>query len=149
MSLGEDLYREIIIEHSGNGKNRGRLPECTHCHMGHNPLCGDEIELQLIVENGKINDVKFDGEGCSISQASASMLADELIGKSVHEAEKLHTAFLEWMKNRNQDEPALPIGDLEAFAGVRQYPVRIKCALLAWTTLKEALALGQKTAASA
>lgn len=117
--------------------------------MGHNPLCGDEIELQLIVENGKIKDVKFDGEGCSISQASASMLADELIGKSVQEAEKLHTAFLEWMKNRNQDEPALPIGDLEAFAGVRQYPVRIKCALLAWTTLKEALALGQKTAASA
>jgi nitrogen fixation NifU-like protein len=139
VSLGEELYRDIILEHANNPSRRGSLEKCTHSHVGLNPLCGDEIELQLLVENGVISDIRFRGEGCSISQASASMLTEEVVGKTVEEAGQLTEIFKDWMKDRAKAEPAGPIGDLEALSGVRSYPVRIKCALLPWTTMHEAL----------
>jgi nitrogen fixation NifU-like protein len=139
VSLGEELYRDIILEHANNPSRRGSLPTFTHSHVGLNPLCGDEIELQLLVEDGIIRDIRFRGDGCSISQASASMLTQEVVGKSLEEVGQLTETFKDWMKDRAKPEPDGPIGDLEALAGVRSYPVRIKCALLPWTTMHEAL----------
>ena len=139
MSLGEELYKDIILEHSSNPCKRGCLEHCTHCHVGFNPLCGDEIELQFLVEDGIVRDVSFQGDGCSISQASASMLTQEVVGKSLEEVGRLSEGFKDWMKDRAKAEPSVDIGDLEALSGVRSYPVRIKCALLPWTTMHEAL----------
>ena len=138
MSLGEELYKDIILEHCANPAHQGTLERFTHSHVGFNPLCGDEIELQLLIEEGVVQDVRFRGEGCSISQASASMLTQEVTGKTLEEVARLSEAFKAWMKERGS-LPSMDIGDLEALAGVRSYPVRIKCALLPWTTLHEAL----------
>ena len=139
MSLGEDLYREIILEHSGNPRRRGCLEHPTHSHVGFNPLCGDEVELQIRVCDGVVQDIRFQGEGCSISQASASMLTEEVVGKTLQEVAELSESFKSWMKDRDMSQPPQDIGDLEALSGVRLYPVRIKCALLPWTTMVEAL----------
>lgn len=139
MSLGEDLYKEIILEHASNPRRRGCVATATHSHVGFNPLCGDEVELQIEVRDGIIQDIRFQGEGCSISQASASMLTEEVVGKSLEQVQHLGESFKAWMKDRAMSEPPEEIGDLEALAGVRLYPVRIKCALLPWTTMAEAL----------
>lgn len=138
MSLGEELYKDIILEHCSHPSHHGKLEHFTHSHVGLNPLCGDEIELQLLIEDGIVRKVRFHGEGCSISQASASMMTQEIEGKSIEEVSRLSEAFKTWMKERDS-APSVEIGDLEALAGVRSYPVRIKCALLAWTTMHEAL----------
>jgi len=136
----EDLYKEIIVDHSQSPRNQGKLEHATHHHHGYNPLCGDEIELQLQVENDLIEGVAFQGSGCAISQASASMLTQQLKGKTTAEATALISTFKTWMKDRQAPECPGELGDVEALSGVRNYPVRIKCALLAWTTLEQALA---------
>ena len=136
----EDLYKEIIVDHSQSPRNQGTLQHVTHQHHGYNPLCGDEIELQLQVENDLIQGVAFQGSGCAISQASASMLTQQLKGKTTTEATALIGIFKTWMKDRQAPQCPEELGDAEALAGVRSYPVRIKCALLAWTTLEQALA---------
>jgi len=136
----EDLYREIIVDHSQSPRNQGTLPKPTHRHHGYNPLCGDEIELQLEVNDGCIQQVVFEGSGCAISQASASMLTQQLKGKTTEEATALIGTFKTWMKDRQAEECPESLGDIEALSGVRSYPVRVKCALLAWTTLEHALA---------
>lgn len=135
----EDLYREIIVDHSQSPRNQGTLASPTHRHHGYNPLCGDEIELQLEVNDGCIQQVVFEGSGCAISQASASMLTQQLKGKTTAEAVALIGTFKDWMKDRQAQECPESLGDIEALSGVRSYPVRVKCALLAWTTLEHAL----------
>ena len=136
--LGEELYRDIILEHTNYPRNKGELPTATHKHEGLNPICGDQVEMQLQVKDGKVEKAMFSGSGCSISQASASMLASQIEGMPIDEVEKLTEAFKDFMKSRDADVPE-GLGELEALAGVRKYPVRIKCALLAWTTLQKAL----------
>lgn len=145
----EDLYREIILDHHRNPRNRGELPHPAPHATGHNPLCGDEIDVYLQVEgeaeNAVITDVKVGGQGCSISQSSASMMSQAVKGRSVAEVRALVRRFKGLMSIPDDDgnpiepDPAVKLGDLEALQGVVKYPVRIKCAILGWNTLLEAL----------
>ena len=140
----EDLYREIILDHYRNPRNRGELtaPPATIVE-GHNPLCGDEITLHLLVQDGVVADVKTAGQGCSISQSSASMMTQAVMGRTVAEARAVIHRFKHMMsiEVHHHDEPvdAPALGDLEALQGVVKFPVRIKCAVLAWNTLSQAL----------
>ena len=151
----EDLYREIILDHYRNPRNRGELPVPPARRVeGFNPLCGDEVVLYLIVADGRVTDVKISGQGCSISQSSASMMSAAVKGKTADEARALIRAFKGMMSIHEQrldgeeaddgDEPApadpdVKLGDLEALQGVVKFPVRIKCATLSWNTLAQAL----------
>ncbi len=143
----EDLYREIILDHYRTPRNRGELPVPPARHAeGHNPLCGDEITVFLDVadENGVdvVSDVKVTGQGCSISQSSASMMSQAIKGKSVAEVRALVRKFKGMMSIESDgdgDDLDVPLGDLEALQGVVKFPVRIKCATLAWNTLTQAL----------
>jgi len=142
----EDLYREIILDHHRNPRNRGELaPPAPHA-VGHNPLCGDEIDVYLQVENDVVVDVKVGGQGCSISQSSASMMSQAIKGKPVTEVRALVRRFKGLMSIPDEDgnpiepDPEVKLGDLEALQGVVKFPVRIKCATLSWNTLLDALA---------
>ncbi|MEY3558722.1 MAG: hypothetical protein RL374_1428 [Actinomycetota bacterium] len=137
----EDLYREIILDHYKNPRNRGSLEPPAVRSEGHNPLCGDEIEVFLTVDNGVISDIKIGGQGCSISQSSASMMSAAVKGKPVAEARALIHRFKHMMSIDEDGEPdtSAPLGDLEALQGVVKFPVRIKCAVLSWNTLAEGL----------
>ena len=139
----EDLYREIILDHYRNPRNRGELqPPALHA-TGHNPLCGDEIEVYLDVEGDTVRDVKIAGQGCSISQSSASMMSAAVKGKSVDEVRAIVRRFKQMMSIDEPDAAGeaeqVALGDIEALQGVVKFPVRIKCAVLAWNTLIEAL----------
>ena len=149
----EDLYREIILDHYRAPRNRGEL-EVPPAHQveGFNPLCGDEVVLYLDVENGVVSDVKIAGQGCSISQASTSMMSAAVKGKSVEEARTVTRAFKALMSIHESkiggdeevdatadDLAGVRLGDLEALQGVVKFPVRIKCATLAWNTLIQGL----------
>ena len=149
----EDLYREIILDHYRNPRNRGELPSPpAHSETGFNPLCGDEITLYLQVGDGTIDDVKLTGQGCSISQSSASMMSTAVKGRSVDEARavirkfksmmSIHESRLDGVEADTDTAAAddeVKLGDLEALQGVVKFPVRIKCATLAWNTLSQAL----------
>ena len=143
----EDLYREIILDHYRTPRNRGELPVPPARHAeGHNPLCGDEITVYLDVQGegdaATVEDVKVSGQGCSISQSSASMMSAAVKGKSVGEVRALVRKFKGMMSIESDDDSPVsdvPLGDLEALQGVVKFPVRIKCATLAWNTLIEAL----------
>jgi len=147
----EDLYREIILDHYRNPRNRGELPVPPALRLeGFNPLCGDEIVVYLDVEDGRIVDVRIGGQGCSISQSSASMMSAAVKNKSVAEARGLIRAFKAMMSIHEQQldgedgtsgtpEPDVKLGDLEALKGVVKFPVRIKCATLSWNTLAQGL----------
>ncbi len=148
----EDLYREIILDHYRTPRNRGELPPPAAHAVGHNPLCGDEIDVYLQVDGDTITDVKVGGQGCSISQSSASMMSQAVKGRSVAEVRALVRRFKGMMSIEEQDadgEPAagieVKLGDLEALQGVVKFPVRIKCATLAWNTLIQALAEAEAT----
>jgi nitrogen fixation protein NifU and related proteins len=140
----DDLYREIILDHYRSPRNRGELPPPASHAVGHNPLCGDEIEVFLEVHDGIVTDIKVGGQGCSISQSSASMMSQSVKGKPVAEVRALVHKFKSMMsiEEMAEDDPAadVKLGDLEALQGVVKFPVRIKCAVLAWNTLTEALA---------
>jgi nitrogen fixation protein NifU and related proteins len=143
----EDLYREIILDHYRTPRNRGELPVPPARHAeGHNPLCGDEITVFLDVQQvdgvDVVTDVKVSGQGCSISQSSASMMSQAVKGKPVAEVRALVRKFKGMMSIEVEGEPGdadVPLGDLEALQGVVKFPVRIKCATLAWNTLLQAL----------
>ena len=138
----EDLYREIILDHYKSPRNRGSLEPPAVRSEGHNPLCGDEIEVFLTVDNGVISDIKIGGQGCSISQSSAAMMSAAVKGKPVEQARELIHRFKHMMSiDEGGEEPdtSAPLGDLEALQGVVKFPVRIKCAVLSWNTLAEAL----------
>lgn len=135
MSL-DDLYREVILDHYKKPRNKRRI-ESPDIDLEHNnPLCGDEIRVQVVVRDGTVSDLAFDGQGCSISQASASMLTEQAKGKSLDEVEQLILAFRGMMSGK-EDADEESLGDLVALKGVTKYPVRIKCAVLAWDTLQE------------
>jgi nitrogen fixation NifU-like protein len=141
----DELYREVILDHYRNPRRRGSL-EGAHIHVeGENPSCGDEFALDLLVEDGVVNDAAIQGQGCSISQASGSMMADTIVGKTIAEVRDLTHLFKQMMSIEDGENPVDPdrpgavLGDLEALQGVRKFPVRIKCADLPWATLEEAL----------
>ena len=133
----DDLFREIILDHYKQPRNRGELEPHTVRVEGNNPLCGDEIQLDVILADGDLQDVAFQGRGCSISQASASMMTEAVKAKPVEDVRQLIETFKGMMHGQPVDTEDL--GDLEALEGVQKFPVRIKCALLAWTTLEQAL----------
>ena len=138
----DDLYRELILDHYRHPRNKGNLDNANRHVEGYNPLCGDEVELDLIVdEDGVIEAVAFKGRGCSISQASSSMMTDAVKGQTKGEAMALLDAFKKMMVEP-ETEPADELGDLEAFQGVAKFPVRVKCATLAWNVLQEGLERG-------
>ncbi len=151
MSGLEDLYKEIVIDHYRSPRNRGELetPPAKHAE-GFNPLCGDEVQVYVQIHDGVISDVAISGQGCSISQASASMMSAGIKGKTLAQVEELTAAFKSMMsihecEFEDDDSGVLPeppdvdLGDLEALKGVVKFPVRIKCATLGWNTLAEAL----------
>lgn len=137
----DQLYQEIILDHYKHPKGRGlREPFASEVHHV-NPTCGDEITLRVSTEGEKIVDLSWEGQGCSISQASASVLYELLVGQKVDDAFAKHTAFLELMGGKGQVEPDEEVlGDGIAFAGVAKYPARVKCALLSWMAMKDAVA---------
>jgi nitrogen fixation NifU-like protein len=145
----EDLYREIILDHYRSPRNRGELPvPPAHVETGFNPLCGDEITVYLQLDGDCVTDIKLDGQGCSISQSSASMMSTAVKGKTLAEARAVIRTFKGLMSVHEHrldgaapeaPEPEVSLGDLEALQGVVKFPVRIKCATLAWNTLIQAL----------
>lgn len=137
--MDDDLYRAIILEHSANPPHRGRLEAPTHHDEGINPSCGDEVELFFRVQNDHIEEVTFEGVGCSICLASASILTQMLRGKTVEEAQEIYRAFKSWITVRDPQPSPIDLDELEALGGVRKYPVRLKCALLAWETFSTAM----------
>ena len=142
----EDLYREIILDHYRTPRNRGELAPPAVRAEGHNPLCGDEIQVYLDVQDGVVRDIKVGGQGCSISQSSASMMTQAVKGKRLEEVRALVRRFKGMMSVDDAESDAddaavaaVQLGDLEALQGVVKFPVRIKCATLAWNTLLQAL----------
>jgi nitrogen fixation NifU-like protein len=147
MSDLTDLYQEIVLDHNRHPRHRGRLEHPTHQADGDNPLCGDRVHLDLEVDaEGVVRDVRFDGEGCAISTASASMLTDAVLGRPIAEAQALAQRFRTLLTTAAPAE-ATDLGELEAMLGVRAYPMRVKCATLAWHTLLQALAQRSGSAA--
>ncbi|WP_428827064.1 Fe-S cluster assembly sulfur transfer protein SufU [Azonexus sp. IMCC34842] len=138
-----DLYQEVIVDHGRRPRNFGSLPEASHRAEGFNPLCGDHLNLQLKVVDGIIQDIRFDGVGCAISTASASLMSEALKGRSVAEAETLFDSF-HAMLTGDQPESPPDLGKLAVLAGVRKFPARVKCATLAWHTLLAALHQAQQ-----
>lgn len=136
MSLRE-LYQEMIVHHGRHPRNKGVLQEANHQHAGHNPLCGDKIILYVKEKDGLIEAVTFEGTGCAISMASASLLTEAVKGKPVAEFNRLFTLFHRLVTEG--EEPEDDMGKLAVFGGVAEFPVRVKCATLAWHTLKAAL----------
>ncbi len=139
----DELYREVILDHFKNPRNHTPLSHFDVEQEGYNPLCGDQIKLQLEFQNGRVSKVGFGGKGCSISQASVSILTEEICGKTIAEIEQ-EVQFFKSMMQGDVSYEDKDIGDLEALSGVKKFPVRIKCALLGWTTLEEALRFYQE-----
>ena len=140
MNGPEDLYREIILDHYRNTTNKKRLEPVEYHEQGVNPSCGDDIELFINTENGRITAVTYDGIGCSICLASADMLCESLTGMTIEDATALLAAFRAMLTDGSEPEFPEQAADLEALQGVSNYPVRIKCALLSWNTLDQILA---------
>lgn len=132
--VDDDLYKTIILEHYAHPPHKGALADHTHHEEGFNPSCGDEIEVFLRVEDNTVTKASFDGVGCSLCLASASMLTTLLPGKTLDEAKQLQSAFKNWITVRDPEPSPVDLDELEALGGVRNYPVRIKCVLLAWET---------------
>jgi len=133
----QDLYQQVILDHYRRPRNKGPLEGATHTLTLNNPLCGDVIDLMLKLKGNRIESVHFEGKGCSISQASASMMSGVLEGRTVEEAMDLLGTFTRMLKG-DSDAAANPdLGDLRALVGVSRFPVRVKCALLAWNCLEE------------
>jgi len=144
MSDLNDLYQEVILDHNRRPRNFHALADASHTAEGYNPLCGDRLTLYLKLADGRIEDVSFEGAGCAISKASASMMTDALKGRSVAEADALFSRFHR-MVTTPPDEAVEDLGKLSSLAGVREFPVRVKCASLAWHTLKAAMANEKRT----
>ena len=135
-----DLYQEVILEHSKAPRNFKRLANANHRAEGFNPLCGDRFTVYLDLEGDKVRDISFEGSGCAISKASASMMTQSVKGKTVAEAEQLFENFHKFVTTQNHAEgDSAQLGKLAVFSGVAEFPVRVKCATLAWHTLQAAL----------
>ncbi|KQU57909.1 nitrogen fixation protein NifU [Bacillus sp. Leaf406] len=132
----DQLYRQVIMDHYKNPRNKGSLEDGSFTIDMNNPTCGDRIHLTLKVEDGIVQDAKFDGEGCSISMASASMMTQSVKGKEIDEALKLSKIFSDMMQGNDYDDD-VDLGDIEALQGVAKFPARIKCATLAWKAMEK------------
>ena len=139
MSDLHDLYQEVIVDHSKRPRNFGKLEGATRDAEGYNPLCGDRVKIYLKLENGRLSDIRFQGCGCAISTASASILTESLKGKTLAEAGTLFERFHQ-LVTEGAVAGSPELGKLAVFSGVSKYPVRVKCATLAWHTLRAALA---------
>ena len=144
MSELTDLYQEVILDHNRRPRNFRVIDSPSHHAEGYNPLCGDRLNLYVQVAGDTITDVSFEGSGCAISKASASLMTDALKGKTVAEANSLFERFHR-VVTTPPDQPVEDLGKLSVLAGVREFPVRVKCASLAWHTLKAAMADRQRT----
>ncbi len=145
MSDLRDLYQEVIFDHNRHPRNFGKLEEANRFAAGHNPLCGDRLNLYLKVEDGVIVDARFEGVGCAISTASASLMTERLKGMRVDEAEVLYGRFHELLTGSAAADDTASLGKLNVLLGVKEYPARVKCATLAWHTLHAALGDQEKT----
>lgn len=135
-----ELYQQVILDHNKSPRNYGILDHHTHFAEGHNPLCGDHIDIYLTLENGIIKDISFNGSGCAISKASASIMTTVLKGKTIEDAKHLFEDFHEIVTSDPTSElDTSNLGKLSVFCGVREFPARVKCASLAWHTLTNAL----------
>ena len=134
-----DLYKEIILDHYESPHNRGRPPHADIEAEGSNPLCGDDVEIYVLMDGDRLKEVRFDGAGCAISLAAASMMSEALEGKSKEEAREIGERFKAMMHGADVELPE-EMEDLESLKGVANFPLRVKCALLAWTTLEHGLA---------
>ncbi|MFP7170481.1 Fe-S cluster assembly sulfur transfer protein SufU [Terribacillus sp. 7520-G] len=133
----DTLYRQVIMDHYKHPRNRGKLEGDALVVDMNNPTCGDRIQLQLQVEDGKVKDARFEGEGCSISMSSASMMTQAIKGKSIEEALRMSQLFSDMMLGKEIDPGDLELGDVEALQGVAKFPARIKCATLAWKAMEQ------------
>jgi nitrogen fixation NifU-like protein len=140
-----ELYQDVILDHSRHPRHFGKLDHATHSGQGHNPLCGDRVTVMLIVDgHDRIADIRFEGKGCAISQASASLMTDMLLGRTREEAQKVMDGFLHLVKG--EDAGGLSADDretLDVMAGISEFPMRVKCATLAWHTFKSAMEEGK------
>ena len=135
-----DIYNDLIMEHSMNSYHKKKLEKCDFCEKGHNPNCGDEISLEIKLNGDLIEDLAFMGHGCAISQASTSVMIDTLKGKSVEEARQIIKTFIDMIKREETDEERLrKLEDAIAFRNVSNMPARVKCELLAWHTMEDIL----------
>jgi nitrogen fixation protein NifU and related proteins len=144
MSDLSDLYQEVILDHNRRPRNFGRMDGASHRAEGFNPLCGDRVTVFLRIADDRIADITFDGSGCAISKASASLMTDRLKGATLTEARTLFDRFHR-MVTTPTSESVEELGKLSALSGVREFPVRVKCASLAWHTLKAAMDNEEKT----
>ncbi|MDF2465195.1 MAG: system FeS assembly protein NifU family [Ramlibacter sp.] len=138
MSAAEQLYQEMVVEHKRAPRHFGTLAAPTHEARGHNPQCGDDVDVQLRLEDGRIADIAFDGQGCAICIASASMMTEAVIGRDIETARALQQRFRAVLTGQAEPEGA-QLGKLVSLAGVSRYPSRIKCALLGWHALMHAI----------
>jgi nitrogen fixation NifU-like protein len=143
-----ELYQEVILDHSRHPRHFGPLDRATHKAEGYNPLCGDRVTVMLALdEDGRVADIKFQGKGCAISQASASMMTEMLAGRTLVEAQKLMDGFLHLVKGEEvSDLPADDREYLDVMSGLSEFPMRVKCATLAWHTFKNAVEEGETVA---
>lgn len=136
----KELYQQVILDHNKSPRNYGKPEEFNHSAEGYNPLCGDHVDVYLVVDEGIVKDVKFEGSGCAISKSSASLMTTIVKGKTVQEAESLFEDFHDLVTGKLTDEEKIAsLGKLGVFQGVRDFPARVKCASLPWHTMKSAL----------
>ena len=136
----EQMYNDLIMEHSMNSENKRKLEHADFCELGHNPNCGDEISLEIKLNGNIIEDMAFSGHGCAISMSSTSIMIDTLRGKTIEEAKEIIKTFIEMIKREIKDESELEkLEDAIAFKNISNMPARVKCALLAWHTLEDLL----------
>lgn len=147
MSDLRELYQEVILDHNRSPRNFGSLDDPTLQADGHNPLCGDKLTIALNVVDGVVTDIRFEGSGCAISKASASLMTEGVKGRTIDEAKALFERFRQLVTDRNAP-PHAQLGKLAVFAGVRDYPARVKCAILAWHTLIAAVEGSQEPAST-
>jgi nitrogen fixation protein NifU and related proteins len=148
MSDLRELYQEVILDHHKRPRNFGPLAEANRHAEGRNPLCGDHLSVQIDVEGGVIKNVAFEGAGCAISRASASLMTDAVKGKPVEEAERMFEEFHRMVTSGVEEAVEESLGKLAVFCGVREFPSRVKCASLAWHTLHAALEAKGTTAST-
>lgn len=135
----QELYQQVILDHNKNPRNFGELDNANRSAEGYNPLCGDHINIALVVENNTITDVKFSGNGCAISKASASIMTTVLKGKTLAEAGQMFEQFHDLVTNDSATPEMESLGKMAVFSGVREFPARVKCASLCWHTMKNAI----------
>ena len=141
MSELRELYQSVILDHNKKPRNFGEPAAANHRAEGHNPLCGDDVTVHLNVEDGRVVDVGFEGQGCAISTASASLMTEAIKGRSTDEVEAIFDGFHALVTTSpNEEVDAENLGKLSVFSGVREFPMRVKCATLCWHTMRSALA---------